>query len=624
MDDEADILNLGKIFLEKINPQLTIVTCNSSSKALELLDDKSFDAIVCDYQMPIINGLELLEKIRFKDKDVPFIIFTGRGAESVAMKALNLGANRYFQKTVSNLQSQYELLAQAISQEIHFRDSKIKTRRLERVLKAIRNVNQLIVRENNLEQLLQGICDRLIETKGCITCCIFYSREEKSIFRMASIEKIQIEPVDSFIEDLNRNNCYKSLKTGIEALKNHDYTFTQHNCSCLLGKRDYRLFARELNFSGNTYGIIAISLDPYIKLDDEEKSLFLELTSDISYALYNLEIKEKRRIMQRALIDKAEVLRFAPVGVGSFNSDYKILVVNKKFEEITGFNLKDLKEKKFYDLFSNASDFDKIREKIKSNPITTLDTQWITKNAQIITISLLVSKTSNGRAYTFTIIDLSEVVKTREQERFLRTLLAHESKNAVHTIKGYISLIDRTKLNPTEQEYLTNVVKKIEENQRLFNKIFTVAEEQTDTKDSTINISSVINESIQNNIKALNYHGIEIQCDIKDMNVRSGILLIKLFDNLIQNSINHSQCKRISIITKDEADKITVLYSDDGKGIKEELLQYLFKKGFNGERRPGFGYGTYIMRKIVESYDGTIEHINSELGGLGFKITLKR
>lgn len=61
--------------------------------------------------MPEIDGLEFLEIIREeKGMDIPFIMFTGKGREDVAMDALNLGADRYIQKG-GNPKSQYGLLA---------------------------------------------------------------------------------------------------------------------------------------------------------------------------------------------------------------------------------------------------------------------------------------------------------------------------------------------------------------------------------------------------------------------------------------------------------------------------------------------------------------------------------
>ncbi len=96
VDDEKAFLEQAEMFLEKINNQIEVHTAISAKKALEMMDEKDFDVIVSDYQMPGMNGLGLLEDIREnRDSDLPFIMFTGKGREDVAMKALNLGADRY-------------------------------------------------------------------------------------------------------------------------------------------------------------------------------------------------------------------------------------------------------------------------------------------------------------------------------------------------------------------------------------------------------------------------------------------------------------------------------------------------------------------------------------------------
>jgi PAS domain S-box-containing protein len=64
-----------------------------------------------------MNGLELLETLRNQGNDIPFIIFTGRGREEVAIEALNLGADRYIQKG-GDPRAQYGILAQAVVSEV--------------------------------------------------------------------------------------------------------------------------------------------------------------------------------------------------------------------------------------------------------------------------------------------------------------------------------------------------------------------------------------------------------------------------------------------------------------------------------------------------------------------------
>jgi len=120
VDDEPELLKQAKIFLKKENNEFEIDTDLSAEEGLEQLEEE-YDAIVSDYQMPDIDGLEFLKIIRReKEKNIPFIMFTGKGREEVAMKALNLGANRYLQKG-GDPRSQYGVLAQAIVREVEHR-----------------------------------------------------------------------------------------------------------------------------------------------------------------------------------------------------------------------------------------------------------------------------------------------------------------------------------------------------------------------------------------------------------------------------------------------------------------------------------------------------------------------
>ncbi len=66
--------------------------------ALEILSQRKVDAIVSDYEMPGMDGIIFLKMLRNKGDTTPFIIFTGKGREIVAMEALNFGADFYLQK----------------------------------------------------------------------------------------------------------------------------------------------------------------------------------------------------------------------------------------------------------------------------------------------------------------------------------------------------------------------------------------------------------------------------------------------------------------------------------------------------------------------------------------------
>ncbi len=113
VDDQPRLLDQAELFLEKRKESLNIETSGSPKKGLEMISEREYDVIVSDYQMPCMDGLEFLETVRKNENGIPFIMFTGKGREEVAKKALNLGADRYLQKK-GNPEEMFSRLADAI------------------------------------------------------------------------------------------------------------------------------------------------------------------------------------------------------------------------------------------------------------------------------------------------------------------------------------------------------------------------------------------------------------------------------------------------------------------------------------------------------------------------------
>jgi len=97
IDDEPALLEVLKPFVER-SGEMSVHTAQSATEALKILPEKSFDAIIVDYDMPEINGIEFLKILRSKGDTTPVIIFTGVGHERVAIEAINYGANFFLQK----------------------------------------------------------------------------------------------------------------------------------------------------------------------------------------------------------------------------------------------------------------------------------------------------------------------------------------------------------------------------------------------------------------------------------------------------------------------------------------------------------------------------------------------
>jgi CheY-like chemotaxis protein len=76
VDDGLLFLELSKTFL-KLFYDLISDTVESAGKALEKLEEESYDVVVVDFDMPFMDGIMLLKTIRDRSINVPFILFTG-------------------------------------------------------------------------------------------------------------------------------------------------------------------------------------------------------------------------------------------------------------------------------------------------------------------------------------------------------------------------------------------------------------------------------------------------------------------------------------------------------------------------------------------------------------------
>jgi len=145
VDDEPALLQLCKIYLEK-RQHFEVSLSENAAEAIDLLSKQSFDAIISDYQMPIMDGLQFLKYLRESGDDTPFIVFTGKGREDVVIEALNLGADFYLQKG-GDPKSQFAELSQKIQYAVARKRSESALRESEdRYRNVIEDMDELICR----------------------------------------------------------------------------------------------------------------------------------------------------------------------------------------------------------------------------------------------------------------------------------------------------------------------------------------------------------------------------------------------------------------------------------------------------------------------------------------------
>ncbi|MEN6442873.1 MAG: response regulator [Methanoregula sp.] len=156
VDDEPALLDIGKLFLER-SGLMHVDTDTSVPDALKKIQESSYDAVISDYEMPVMNGIEMLKSIRSAYPSLPVILFTGRGREAVVIEALNQGADAYLQKG-GDPKSQFAELIHLITQAVERRRAQETILHLNRLYSVLSRTNKAVIHIRNRQELLDEAC----------------------------------------------------------------------------------------------------------------------------------------------------------------------------------------------------------------------------------------------------------------------------------------------------------------------------------------------------------------------------------------------------------------------------------------------------------------------------------
>ena len=134
VDDDPAFAEMVVAFLERDSDRITVDTATNADDGFERLVDGDYDCVVSDYEMPGADGLEFLRQVRTVFPTIPFILFTGKGSETIASEAVAADVSGYLQKEGTET---LELLRNRIENEVD--DHRITTsyREYETVIQSL-------------------------------------------------------------------------------------------------------------------------------------------------------------------------------------------------------------------------------------------------------------------------------------------------------------------------------------------------------------------------------------------------------------------------------------------------------------------------------------------------------
>jgi len=177
-----------------------------------------------------------------------------------------------------------------------------RTAHLNAVLRAIRNVNQLITKEKDRDRLLKGICDNIIETRGYHNAWIALLDENRELVTTA--EGGWEKDFLPLIEHMKRGDlpdCSQKALSQSDVVVTKDPPSTCADCPLADKCAEKGAVTIRVEYGGKVYGLLSASILRGFIADEEGHSLFQEVAGDIAFALYSIELEEKQRQAEEKL-----------------------------------------------------------------------------------------------------------------------------------------------------------------------------------------------------------------------------------------------------------------------------------------------------------------------------------
>ncbi len=142
-----------------------VATARDAAEALDLVSSTGVDLVLCDIQMPGLNGLELVRQIHEIEPDLPCIVMTGYNTPRNSIEALQAGAFWYLEKPFEG--ETLDVVRSLVEQAIEHGRLKQENRQLHRQLRSRHKFDSIIGKSDAIARVL-GVIERVSDTESTV------------------------------------------------------------------------------------------------------------------------------------------------------------------------------------------------------------------------------------------------------------------------------------------------------------------------------------------------------------------------------------------------------------------------------------------------------------------------
>ncbi|MDY6892443.1 MAG: PAS domain S-box protein [Chloroflexota bacterium] len=528
-------------------------------------------------------------------------------------------------------------------------------RHLNSVLRAIRDVNQVIVREMERDNLIQTVCQRLIGSRGYYSAWVILLDEAGGITTTAEccIDDQYIAMAEQFRYS-ELPNCFRIALEQSNVVVIADPQSTCTDCSMLYTNKDNRgRMTVCMGYGGKIYGLLSVSIPSHIIPDDEESSLLKEVATDIAFALHKMELEEAHSQAQetiaeseakyRTIINCANDAIIIAKGLNFVFANSRVDILGYTPEEFLKFSFEDVMAPQNAQITTERH-LRRIRgERVEP----TYEVDMIHRDGHHVPIEMSNTVIDYEGELAVLIIgrDITERRRTEEERKRIELQaqvtgrlasvgemasgIAHEINNPLTSVIGFAQLLLQQEVPEAIKADLITINEGAQQVSNIVRRLLTFSR-QNKPERAYIDINDVLATTLafrSYNMKTANINLVTDLASDLPFTLADAGQLQQAFLNIIINAETEMKSMHgrgnLWIKTERIDDYIRVSFADDGPGIAENNLERIFEPFFStraiGE---GTGLGLSICHGIVAEHNGKI-YAESQLGkGTTFVVEL--
>ncbi|MCF8128127.1 MAG: transporter substrate-binding domain-containing protein [Deltaproteobacteria bacterium] len=544
---------------------------------------------------------------------------------------------------------------------------------LNQVLRAIRDINQLIVREREMQNLIKEGCRLLVANRGYPSAMIVLTDHKDRPFAWA-MEGLAAasKELAGKLEDGSLPPCCQPAGFERDVFLVEEKQAVCVKCPIAETCSESQSVCAPLIHEKENFGYVVLAAEKELEVDEEERSLFTEMAGDLAYAISVMKIEEARKQGEAALHESESRFRLfaelAPVGIVISDEEEKTLYTNSKFTELFGYTIDDMPYAE--DWWKLAYPDGTIRTRVQQEwkaameitkktraEITPMEHPVTCKDGSVRHIDFRMATTGNLNIIVFNDITKrkeSEIEHEKLQSQLLQAQkmesvgrlaggVAHDYNNMLSVITGYAELaIDKIAPEDPLQADLQEILSAARRSVDITRQLLAFARQQTiDPKVLDLN------ETVESMLKLLRrLIGEDIDLSWEP---GPGLWPVKIdpsqLDQILANlCVNArdaiSDVGKITIETdnvyfdkeycEDHAgfipgEYVLLAVSDDGRGMDKKTLDRIFEPFFTTKDvGKGTGLGLPMIYGIVKQNEGFINVYSEPEKGTTFRIYFPR